>query len=413
MALTIHYIDSKWKLCHFVLDIFNFTGSHTGTAIFEEISKLIFDMHLENKVIAITTDNGSNMISGCKKLVDLFNPSNEITGLTHYRCAAHILNLAVNDGLSTSQSSIKKLRKFIKKVRESALFIDDLKHIFQSDNKAFLRPQLDIKTRWNSTFEMINRAIEIKLQLETLKVRQSNLNSYWPTDQEWNELHDIKEILSEFAMATTELSGQTYPTAANVRILFLSLMSYLNSQNDPEHLLNEMIDKIKQKLERYWNIMDENSKVTAFFDPRYKNLCYSGIDTNSVLGFIHQKFPSISQSQSQVQVQTNSRMSHFLARLSNNQPSISVQRDEISSYWNLACASPDITPLDWWKAHETEYPLLSKIAQDYLSIMATSVPCEQLFSIAGLTITKSRNRLTGKSTRAILCLKSWLEEKVI
>src|SRR2546423_15214916 len=35
MALTIHYIDSKWKLCHFVLDIFNFTGSHTGTAIFE------------------------------------------------------------------------------------------------------------------------------------------------------------------------------------------------------------------------------------------------------------------------------------------------------------------------------------------------------------------------------------------
>src|SRR3954447_17549090 len=297
MTFTIHYIDSKWKLCHFVLDIFNFTGSHTGTAIFEEISKLIYDMHLEDKVIAITTDNGSNMISGCKKLVDLFNPSNEITGLTHYRCAAHILNLAVNDGLSTSQSSIKKLRKFIKKVRESALFIDDLKHIFQSDNKAFLRPQLDIKTRWNSTFEMINRAIEIKLQLETLKVRQSNLNSYWPTDQEWNELHDIKEILSEFAMANTELSSQTYSTAANVRILFLSLMSYLNSQNDTEHL-NKMIDKIKQKLERYWNMMNENSKVTGFFDSRYKNLCYSEINTNSVLGFICQKFPFILQLQS-------------------------------------------------------------------------------------------------------------------
>ena len=64
--------------------------------------------------------------------------------------------------------------------------------------------------------------------------------------------------------------------------------------------------------------------------------------------------------------------------------------------------------LDWWKAHETEYSLLSKIAHDYLSIMATSVPCEQLFSVAGLTITKSRNRLDGKSARAILCLKSCL-----
>ena len=174
-----------------------------------------------------------------------------------------------------------------------------------------------------------------------------------------------------------------------------------------------MIDKIKQKLERYWNMIDENSKVSAFFDPRYKNLCFSGTDTNSVLGFICQKFPFITQSQSQVQIQTNSRMSHFLSRLSNNQPNILIQRDEISSYWNLACASQDITPLDWWKAHETEYPLLSKAAQDYLGIMATSVPCEQLFSIAGLTITKSRNRLTGKSARAILCLKSWLKEKII
>ena len=106
-------------------------------------------------------------------------------------------------------------------------------------------------------------------------------------------------------------------------------------------------------------------------------------------------------------------MSHLLSRLSNNQPNILIQRDEISSYWNLACASPDITPLDWWKAHETEYPLLSKIARDYLCIMATSVPCEQLFSIAGLTITKSRNRLTGKSARAILYLKSWLKEIII
>src|SRR5947207_6860716 len=122
---------------------------------------------------------------------------------------------------------------------------------------------------------MINRTIEIKLQLETLKVQQSNLlSSYWPTDQEWNELHDIKEILSEFAMATTELSGQTYSTAANVRVLFLSLISYLNSQNDSGHLLYDMINKIKQKLEHYWNMIDENSKVTAFLDPRYKNLCY-------------------------------------------------------------------------------------------------------------------------------------------
>jgi hypothetical protein len=171
IAITLHYIDSNWKLCHFVLDIFAITGSHTGTSIFEKISQLISEMHLENRVIAITTDNGSNIVSGCKKLVEHFNPDNKITELTHFRCAAHVLNLAVNEGLSSNSNlCIKKLRKLIKKIRGSALLIDKLKHIFQSDNKKFLYPLLDIKTRWNSTFDMIERAIEIKLQLEILKI---------------------------------------------------------------------------------------------------------------------------------------------------------------------------------------------------------------------------------------------------
>ena len=415
IAITVHYIDSKWKLCHFVLDIFSFAGSHTGLSISEKILQLLSEMQLENKIIAITTDNGSNMVAGCRRLVDHFNLNNTITGLTHYRCAAHILNLAVKEGLSDLQLSVKKLRRLIKKIRKSALLIDDLKHIFQSDNQNFLFPQLDIKTRWNSTFNMIDRAIKIKLQLETLKLRHSSLNLYWLTNKEWEEIQDVGELLSEFAMATTELSGQNYPTIAHVCVIFLSLIAYLSSrENDSEYLLHDMVIKIKQKLEEYWNLIGDNLKVLAFFDPRYKNLCFIGMDTNSVLSFIRQKLPSITQTQEQTQTQTNqSCMSHFLSRLSSEQSIIPVQKDEISSYWNLASASCDISPLDWWKAHETEYPLLSKLAKDFLSIMATSVPCEQLFSIAGLTITKSRNRLTGKSARAILCLKSWLEQKII
>ena len=60
-------------------------------------------------------------------------------------------------------------------------------------------------------------------------------------------------------------------------------------------------------------------------------------------------------------------MLHFISRLANNQnTSTNNNRDEISNYWNFATASTDISPLDWWKAHETEYPLLSKLAQDFL-----------------------------------------------
>jgi hypothetical protein len=52
------------------------------------------------------------------------------------------------------------------------------------------------------------------------------------------------------------------------------------------------------------------------------------------------------------------------------------------------------------------------MARDYLTIQATSVPSEQAFSIAGNTISKTRNRLLPETARACLCLKSWIKNKI-
>jgi hypothetical protein len=39
------------------------------------------------------------------------------------------------------------------------------------------------------------------------------------------------------------------------------------------------------------------------------------------------------------------------------------------------------------------YPILSQIAKSFLSLPATSVPCETLFSQCGITLTELKNRL--------------------
>ena len=88
-----------------------------------------------------------------------------------------------------------------------------------------------------------------------------------------------------------------------------------------------------------------------------------------------------------------------------------MEFDEIDSYLNT---SNDINadPLLWWKEHQNEYPILSLIAKDYLSIQVTSVAAEQAFSVAGNTITPTRNKLDPETTRATLCLKSWIENEI-
>ena len=56
--------------------------------------------------------------------------------------------------------------------------------------------------------------------------------------------------------------------------------------------------------------------------------------------------------------------------------------DEVYKYQISAEANEDVKPLDWQKTHSTEYPNLSKLTLDFLCIQASSVPYEQLFSIA-------------------------------
>lgn len=50
------------------------------------------------------------------------------------------------------------------------------------------------------------------------------------------------------------------------------------------------------------------------------------------------------------------------------------------------------------------------MAKDYLSAPASSVPSEQIFSLAGDIITKKRNKLLEGSCSSLLLLKSWLKD---
>nr|GEW49219.1 zinc finger BED domain-containing protein RICESLEEPER 2 [Tanacetum cinerariifolium] len=65
--------------------------------------------------------------------------------------------------------------------------------------------------------------------------------------------------------------------------------------------------------------------------------------------------------------------------------------------------------LGFWKAKETTFPVLSRMAMDILSVQATSVASESAFSTSGRVLSIRRTRLTPASLETCMCLKDHLD----
>ena len=66
----------------------------------------------------------------------------------------------------------------------------------------------------------------------------------------------------------------------------------------------------------------------------------------------------------------------------------------------------------WWGHHSGQWPNLSRLALDALSIPAMSAECERCFSAAGRLITDERASLDAESAEACSCVKNWLNQKL-
>jgi len=148
----------------------------------------LVEFEIKKKIISITTDNGSNMVAACRLLKNNLKTYPNTSNFIHCHYICHILNLAVNAGLKEEEDLIKKLRKIVKCVKKTQSCLEELKRLAVASNKAFKSPILDVKTRWNSTFHMAQRALELKDDLFTIKSLNKSIQDVWLSDNEWNKV---------------------------------------------------------------------------------------------------------------------------------------------------------------------------------------------------------------------------------
>ena len=70
------------------------------------------------------------------------------------------------------------------------------------------------------------------------------------------------------------------------------------------------------------------------------------------------------------------------------------KKSELEEYMALKPVPMEVKLLEWWPANKERFPNIAKMAQQYLSIPATSASAERLFSLAGANFSDHRQRMT-------------------
>lgn len=134
----------------------------------------------------------------------------------------------------------------------------------------------DVETRWNSTYYMLERFVELE---DSIRMTTAVLNAPFPqiSVEEWDFMRDLISILHPFENVTRATSGEEYMTASLVIVFTSNLLNILdNLLKNRESLKSEdsleIITILKKGIEvRLKNVEYSTTLATCtLLDPRFK-----------------------------------------------------------------------------------------------------------------------------------------------
>ena len=219
---------------------------HKGEDIGKNLTRCLADWGLD-RVMTVTVDNASANDSGVDYLRRQLQKTNIAKGkFLHMRCAAHIVNLIVRDGLQEVDLSIKRVRAAVRYIKNGASRLVKFKEIAKEekvDNKAFLK--LDVPTRWNYTYLMLKAAIVYEKVF--LKLAEDDTNYVidlskardgfeHPDEDDWDNAKKMAQFLQHFHDLTVRISSSLQVTCNTffheIGEVHLLIQEWLNSEDN-------------------------------------------------------------------------------------------------------------------------------------------------------------------------------------
>ncbi|KAJ0764227.1 putative ribonuclease H-like superfamily [Helianthus annuus] len=222
MCLTAHFIDNEWKLRSKVL-AFCPQEDHCGVDIGKTVDKCLQEWEIEN-ILTVSVDNASANDVAIDFLKRVFRNSTKCllnAKWTHIRCVAHIINLVVQDGVKKVNKSVEKIRWAVWWIRKSPSRIDKFNNFAKLVNANTEKHLLlDVATRWNSTYLMLEVAQSYEKTFERYDIEESVFRTELEKagheelkPKDWQSVRDLCHFFKPFFDITKRVSGTHYVTS--------------------------------------------------------------------------------------------------------------------------------------------------------------------------------------------------------
>ncbi|KAE8728421.1 hypothetical protein F3Y22_tig00004457pilonHSYRG00061 [Hibiscus syriacus] len=354
MVVTAHYIDNSWSL----------------------------QKHVIRKLTSITVDNCSVNDGVIKLLVDRMGANTLLLNgaFFHMRCCAHILHLIVKDGLSVIGDGIERIRHSVlfwsATPKRWERFEEAARQLCISTTKKLCS---DVRTRWNSTFLMLQTALSYKdVFTRCVQLHRDPLYKYLPTDDDWVFASVICDKLKLFYEITEGFSVLDPRYKTTLLEYYFENIYGVTAEHEVERIVQLCRDLVTEYEER---IMSSKNEPQPF----------NGASLDSVPVDLGNPgdFDAYVSRKRQKKTQVISELDRYL------------EVDVISR-------TSDFDILTWWKTIGPQFPILQAIARDIYAIPVSTVASESTFSNGGRLVNAQRNRLHHSTVEALACCQNWL-----
>lgn len=446
LGINVQYILNE-EIVIKTLAIKELQERHTGYYIKNVILDVLKEYNIALKQIyCVTSDNGRNMIKATNLLREQLETeiieesddsdddntdnedqenvinlnevedliSKESNGLVNcIRCAAHTLQLVVSDALKEANLSAKisECRRLAVALRKPNICIQ-----IKAQNKRM--PKLNVPTRWNSSYDMIERLLE----LHEFCQNNANDSELHVPDELWQFMTTFVESFKPLKITTMQLQNEQM-SLSDFYKYWLKLKIELSKISST--IATSVAGIIKKREE---HLLQNPVYLSALYlDPRFKFL--------------------LSSQESEIAQKHLIQLSNYIAQTGENRSdpelhnsisntstdsNMEIENDELSNYLNereiiqLASSAENdsekrraeiqnfnperiknhgINILMYWKIKSNEYPTLSKLARTIYAVPATQVSVERSFSALKFILSDERNRLSSHNLENILLVR--------